>query len=251
MGSPDASLDPIEFSPGGEEWIEFGPPDDRRRVGFHDYEALYGVPGLYERAFYDELGMRSTSEVVRLYGRALRSEGVDPGAQVVLDLGAGSGVGGAKLRELGVGRVVGLDLEPAAADAAQRDHPGVYDAYMVGDLAQPADGLVNRLAGHGPTAVLALAAIGVDHVPIAALKQALSVLQPGGIFAFAVHPALLPGSDDPTGRDTGYPEFLAGLLDRSEELGRSAYVHRRRVDGTDDEAVAVIARLGNGLGLVG
>ncbi len=245
MASPDASarLGRIEFSPGGEEWIEYGPPDDRRRIGFHDYEALYDVPGLYERVFYDRLGMRSTTEVVKLYGETLRAEGLDPGGQAVLDLGAGSGIGAAKLRELGVGRVVGLDSEPAVADAARRDHPGTYDDYLVGDLAEPADGLVDRLAGHQLTAVLALAAIGVGHVPVAALERALSVLAAGGLFAFAVHPALLPGSEDPTARQTGYPQFLAGLLDRSEELGRLAYVHRRRADGTDDEAVAVIGRL--------
>jgi len=241
--SHDPRLGSIEFSPGAEEWIEYGPPDERRRVGFHDYEALYSVPGLYERVFYDELGMRSTAEVLRLYGQFLNTEELDPGRQSVLDLGAGSGIGGARLRELGVGCVVGLDLEPAAADAARRDHPGAYDDYLVGDLAGSADGLVDRLAGHRLTAVLALAAIGVGHVPIRALEQALSVVAPGGVFAFAVHPVLLPGSDDPSGRDTGYPDFLAGLLDRSEELGRSAYVHRRRVDGTDDDAVALIARL--------
>jgi hypothetical protein len=37
----------ITFSPGGEDWIEYGPPGARRRVGFHDYATLYDVPGLY------------------------------------------------------------------------------------------------------------------------------------------------------------------------------------------------------------
>lgn len=238
-----AHLDPIEFSPGAEEWIEFGPPDDRRRIAFHDYETLYSVPGLYEQVFYDELGMRSTTEVVGLYDQVLRSEQLDPGAQTVLDLGAGSGLGGVKLRESGVGRVVGLDLEPAAAEAARREHPGVYDDYLVGDLAASADGLNDQLAEHRFTAVMALAAIGVGHVPIVALERALSLLEPGGLFAFAVHPRLLPGSDDPTGRETGYPEFLARLRDRSDELGRREYVHRRLADGSDDDAVAMIGRL--------
>lgn len=52
-------LDPIVFSPGGEEWIEFGPADGRRRVAFHDYAAIYAVPGLYEAVFPEALGMCS------------------------------------------------------------------------------------------------------------------------------------------------------------------------------------------------
>ena len=51
----------LEFSPGGETWLEFGPVGDRRRIGFHDYAAIYAVPGLYEHVFYDTLGMRSTA----------------------------------------------------------------------------------------------------------------------------------------------------------------------------------------------
>jgi hypothetical protein len=41
----------IGFSHGAEGWIEFGPVDARQRVAFHDYAALYAVPGLYERVF--------------------------------------------------------------------------------------------------------------------------------------------------------------------------------------------------------
>ena len=47
----------------------------RRRVGFHDYATIYSIPGLYERVFYDALGMRSAEEVVGAYGRAGRQYG--------------------------------------------------------------------------------------------------------------------------------------------------------------------------------
>ena len=91
----------VSFSP-DESWFEVGPPGERRRVGFHDYAAIYAEPGLYERVFIEELGMRSTFEVVRLFGEALRGLDIDPAEQRVLDLGAGNGVGGEALRALGV-----------------------------------------------------------------------------------------------------------------------------------------------------
>ncbi|MBA2576289.1 MAG: class I SAM-dependent methyltransferase, partial [Euzebyaceae bacterium] len=141
-------LGTIVFSPDREEWVEFGPPGARRRVAFHDYATLYAVPGLYGRVFYAELGMRSSTEVVGLFGRALEDLGLAPSDQRVLDLGAGNGLGGVELRTLGVGHLVGLDLEPRAREAARRDHPGVYDDFRVGDLSAWSAQKVAELAAH-------------------------------------------------------------------------------------------------------
>lgn len=237
-------LGTIAYSPGGEDWVEFGPPGARRRVGFHDYAALYAVPGLYERVFYTELGMRSGTEVVGLFGRALEALGMRPADQRVLDFGAGSGVGGLELRALGVGHLVGLDLEPMAREAARRDHPGVYDDYLTGDLGAWSEDDVAALAHHRFTAVVALSALGHGHAPPHVLDRALGLLEPGALFAFAVTPTLLPGSDDPAGKAGGYPDFLYDLFaTRAQELVRRAYVHRRRTDGSDDLAMALAGRL--------
>lgn len=236
-------LGEIGFSPDGEEWVEYGPPAARQRLRFHDYAAIYAVPGLYERIFQDTLGMRSTAEVVRLYGEVLERCGLDPSAQRVVDFGAGNGLGGIALRELGVGLLVGVDLEPIARDAAERDHPGVYDGYLIGDVGAWSDRELGELAAHEPTAVLALSAVGLGHVPRPTLERVMSLLGSGGLYAFAVAPALLPDSDDEAGRASGYPAFLAELARSTEQLARSEYVHRRRADGSDDPAVALVGRI--------
>jgi len=149
----------VSFSP-DESWFKIGPPGERRRVGFHDYAAIYAEPGLYERVFIEELGMRSTFEVVRLFGEALRGLDKDPAEQ----------------------RVRGLGTDPR-------------------------------------------------------------LLEPGGLYAFAVMPALLPGSEDEAGLATGYPDYLTELLAHSEELAREAYGHRRQADGSPHEAVALVGRV--------
>lgn len=239
-----AELGEIGFSPGAETWIEFGPGGARTRVGFHDYAAIYAVPGLYERVFYDELGMCSAERVVGLYAAALRNLGRRPADERVVDLGAGNGLGGEQLRQIGVGSIVGVDLEPRAREAACRDRAWVYDDYVVGDLATMAGAELAALAALEPTAVLALSALGFGHAPPAVLDRALGMLSGGGLFAFAVKPALLPGSDDAAGRETGYPDFLAQLFaDRADEVERHDYVHRRRTDGSADDAVAIAGRL--------
>lgn len=232
----------VAFSPEGEEWLEFGPPDARRRIGFHDYAAIYSVPGLYEHVFYETLGMRSSAEVVRLYGDVMTAEHLEPGEQRVVDFGAGNGLGGEALRELGVGELYGVDLEPMALTAAHRDRPGVYDDYLVGDLGLWSDHEMERLTRHRPNALMALSAIGVGHVPPRVLARALSVLASGSIYGFALHPRLLPGTDDPVGQASGFPEFIDELHRRTELLAEASYVHRVRPDGSEDLAVAFIGR---------
>jgi len=228
-----ADLGEITFPAGGEDWIEYGPPGERRRVGFHDYAALYAVPGLYERVFYEELGMCSAEVVVGLYAEALRGLGREGAGERVFDLGAGSGIGGELLRrEVGVGTVVGLDLEPAARAAAERDWPGVYEEYLIEDLAA-APGTFETLAAHDFTALVAVSAIGAGHIPLELLAETIHrLLRPGGLFAFAVAEELVP-------------HFFDELFARvdAERLGRRDYAHRRQTDGSPHRASAVVARL--------
>lgn len=236
-------LGAVELSP-DETWVEFGPADARRRIGFHDYDAMYSVPGLYERVFYEELAMDTVTEVVGLYGRTLREQGHDPAAERVLDLGAGNGISGAALRDAGVGYLVGLDREPAAARAAERDRPGVYDDYIVADLLAWADTDEERAKAHGFTSIVAVAALGIGHIPPEVLRRAVALARPRALVCFAVLVELMPGSTDERGIASGYPDFLAGWYpEHCEELERREYVHRRRRDGSDEDAVAFSARL--------
>ena len=239
-----ADLGDITFSPGAEDWIEFGPAHARQRVGFHDYAALYAVPGLYERVFRDELGMCTAQQVVGLYAEALGQLCGQPENERVLDLGAGNGLGGEELRRVGIGRVVGVDIEPVARKAALRDRPGAYDHYIVGDLASLPEAELASIAAMELTAVLALSALGPGHAPTTVLDNALGLLATGGVFAFAVTPTLLPGRENAAAQRTGYPELLSNLFDhRADMLARHEYVHRRQTDGSDHLAVAFVGRM--------
>lgn len=80
-------------------------------------------PGLYDHVFRKLLGLQTAEVIVALYARALRRLARAPSDERVLDLGAGNGIGGALLADLGMGRVIALEIEPAARAAAERDHP--------------------------------------------------------------------------------------------------------------------------------
>jgi len=235
---------PIAFSDDGERWIEYGPADARVRVGFHQYDVIYAVPGLYERIFYSELGMRSTQIVVGLLADALGDLQRPIEGERIVDLGAGNGLGGEELRTRGAQRVLGVDLEPVARSAALRDRPGVYEDYLIADLADPPAAEAQSLRRFAPTAVAALSALGPGHAPPAVLDHVLRLLPANGLFAFAVMPTLLPDSTDPDGVASGYPGYLRQLFtDRADRLADEEYVHRMRPDGTEHRAVAFVGRI--------
>ena len=142
-----ATLDTVDFAlhlpPGhargeldqDEEWCEIEIDGIRRRIRFHDYAAIYEVPGLYERLFAEQLECESPARGHRATRRAAATaRRSTPAELTVLDFGAGNGMVGERLAELSVGEIVGIDLLPEARDAAERDRPGLYSDYYALDF---------------------------------------------------------------------------------------------------------------------
>src|ERR1700710_2839977 len=117
-----------------EEWCEIQVGGERRRIRLHDYAAIYDVPGLYEHLFAELLECSSPGVVCDLLGSELEKAGVDPAGLTGLDFGAGNGMVGEQLAELGIESLVGVDLLPEARDAALRDRPGLYEDYLAVDI---------------------------------------------------------------------------------------------------------------------
>src|SRR5690606_3253866 len=103
--------------------------------------------------------------VVDLLADALDRADASPEELRVLDLGAGNGMVGEQLAELGSGAIVGVDLLPEAKAAAERDRPGVYDAYYAVDLTDLEDDERAALERHDVNCLTCVAALGFDDIP--------------------------------------------------------------------------------------
>lgn len=123
-------------------------------------------------------------------------EGRDPGLLRVLDLGAGNGVVGEELRARGVEVLAGTDSAGAARKAAERDRPGLYAAYVVGDSSGvPELGtLVREL---GINCIVCAGALGFEHIEATSFAELWDLLPTGAMFALTVHEDLAqPGTSD-------------------------------------------------------
>src|SRR3954466_1054190 len=153
---------------------------DTERIRFHDYGTIYSIPGLYEQLFYEHLRCQSPAEVCSTLAAELGRAGVDPDGLRVLDLGAGNGMVGERIADLGAAMIVGVDILPEAAEAAERDHPGVYDDYLVADLTALSNESRTALTGPRFNCLVAVAALGFGDIPPEAFATAFDAIEDDG-----------------------------------------------------------------------
>ncbi len=205
------------------EWCVVEQDGREQRVRFHDYAAIYDVPGLYEEIFHECLECASPEEVVGLLAEQIEAAGVDPSSLSALDVGAGNGLVGEQLSRLGIDHIVGVDIIPEAAMAAERDRPDVYADYAVCDLTALDQGKRARIASRPLNAMTTVAALGFDDIPPLAFASAYDLLEDGAWVAFNIKADFVADDDQ-----SGFRHLIADMLENGalEERARREYVHR-------------------------
>ena len=217
--------------------VEEGEP---RKLRFHDYEAIFSRPGLYEQLFYGRLRCTSPQKVTELLQRSTVSEWKSCSELRVLDLGAGNGMMAECLRTEGVSRIVGADIIPEARDAAFRDRPFVYDDYVVADFTKLSDEEKAILRDWRFNCLTSVAALGFGDIPPAAFFEALKLVAIDGWVAFNIKETFLDHSDD-----TGFSRFIRELI-FSKYLNvyqLERYTHRYSMEGVPLKYYALIGRV--------
>lgn len=233
LPSPDTSLDQdcewCLVDDGAGAW---------REVRFHDYAAIYEIPGLYERLFHDILQCQSPSVVAAELAAALAEDGRDPATLSALDLGAGNGMVGEEIRRLGVHEVIGVDLLDEAARAARRDRPGVYETYVAGDVLDPSPAMKEKVLEREFDILSCVAALGFGDVPTDVFTTAFERVRVGGLLAFNIKEDFLQLLDP-----TGFSSLIADLVRRGvlDVRRRRRYQHRLATNGEPIFYVAVVA----------
>lgn len=141
-------------------------PDDNKRL-------YAGWAKTYDRDFAQDMAYQLPLIVAKAYMRA-------SGQANVLDIGAGTGLCGAALRELGVSPIAATDLSQDMLDVAAAK--GIYDHLFAGNL-------LTRLPVENDTYAGAVSSgtFTHGHVGPEALDEVLRVVIPGGVIALSVN----------------------------------------------------------------
>jgi hypothetical protein len=230
---------PQEDLPPGQEIVTVRFEDGRvEDLRLHDYERMYAVKGLYEEVVQRRLDCRSPERLASMLARATARVGWPLSATRVFDIGAGNGVSGEALAGHGLRPVLGLDILPAARDAALRDRPGLYDAYLTADLLALTSEEQLTIRALAPNALACVGAIGSNHVPPAALAAAIDLLADDALIVYAhalprataVAVAMPPATE------------LVGAARSVQEIERRRYRHRFTVSRRPIHWEAVVLR---------
>jgi SAM-dependent methyltransferase len=211
-----------------EEWAVVRVGGQWRRIRLHDYNEVYDVPGLYEKWIYEVFQCKSPQMVRRLLQLALKKAGVSGEDLTVLDLGAGNGCVAEEFLHLGAARFVGVDIHPEAAMAADRDRPGLYDDFVIGDMVNlPPDGQAT-LDRYEFNCLSCVAALGFSDIPPAVFAAAYNNINNDGWIAFTIKTDFVDGS-----APSGFSKLIDRLMlrDKLSLVTRETFTHRISTDG--------------------
>lgn len=220
------------------EWCTVEVDGAWRRIRLHDYHEIFALPGLYEHLFYGTLECRSPARVTDLLADVHADYAEQFPELGVLDLGAGNGIVAERLHDLGVRKIVGLDIIEDAKRAAERDRPGLYHAYHVVDMCQPPAAVERQLVAAELNCLTCVAALGFGDIPPRAFVNAFNLIKTPGLLAFNIKEAFL---------DERYTHGFALLIRRAvqEKLIRvemlRRYQHRLSLRGEPLYYVAMVA----------
>lgn len=222
-----------------QEWCDVRVDDAVRRIRFHDYSEIYSIPGLYEQIFYDLLRCDSPRFVCSRLGHALEQAEFDPAELAVLDLGAGNGIVAEELRGVGASTVIGVDLLEEAAEAAERDRPGIYDDYLACDMTALSAQDADELDGRELNCLTTVAALGFGDIPPEVFNAAYERIAEDGWVAFNINEGFTSGGDR-----SGFAGVIADSLDAGalELWDQSRYRHRLSTRGEPIFYNSIIAR---------
>ncbi|NEP78529.1 MAG: methyltransferase domain-containing protein [Okeania sp. SIO3B3] len=231
-------MESIRNLPIHEEYFWFKQNGTKRKLRLHDYIEVYQIPYLYEHLM-EKLDSKSHTVLTSLLVEQFTQAGGIVEDMVVLDIGAGTGLVGKTLADLGVKSIVGIDIVPQAAQAAKSQYPGVYQNYYVEDLTKLTETTKQALNSRGFNCLICCSALSQGHVPADALSVVYNKVIPNGFIAFNV--AQYFWEDD---TETGFRQQHSWIEDRAvfEIIQKHPYRHRFYTDGRPLEYLGIVGR---------
>ena len=201
---------------------------EKETIRLHDYDRIYSVPGLYEQVVYDRLKCQSPTTVAESLRYSVSQSNKSVNELRVLDLGAGNGMAGEEIKKQGVARMVGVDIIPEAKTAAERDRPGVYDAYYVLDLTQLSGSDRDELRSWSLDCLISVAALAFGDIPPVAFLEAFNTISDDGWIAVNIKETFLDRRDD-----SGFSQLIRELIfsDYLDVYRLERYRHRYSIEG--------------------
>jgi hypothetical protein len=144
---------------------------------------------------------------------------------------------GEELADMGAKFVVGSDIIAGAAEATERDRPGVYADYHILDMTRLGERERRELAACRFNCLTCVAALGFGDIPPEAFATAYNLVESGGYIVFNIKARFLEEGDE-----TGFCCLVRSLIgEKVLKVGKmQRYQHRIGTDRRPIHYVAVV-----------
>ena len=137
---------------------------------------LYKVwASTYDNVFAAKNDYRSPEEIVKYYCKYSNNSDTP-----ILDVGAGTGLIGERLREEGTWKIDAIDISSEMLDKAKLKK--VYSRFILADLTKKLDVIQNHYG-----AIVSAGTFTHGHVGPGVFDELLRILKPGGLFIVTIH----------------------------------------------------------------
>jgi len=197
------------------------------RIRFHDYQKIYSIQGLYEYLFHEKLKCCSPEIVCGLLREEVEKSPNEVEDLVVLDLGAGNGMVGELLHQIGVESVYGVDIIEEAAEAVERDRPNIYEDYYIADLTKMSDSFRKKLKAKEFNCMTTVATLGFGDIPPRAFAEGFNLLSTPAWISFNIKEDFFSDKDS-----TGFSLLIHRMMDAEifKVYSRKCYQHRLSIE---------------------
>ena len=114
---------------------------------------------------------------------------------------------GEELKKIGVSRLIGADITPAAHDATERDRPGIYDSYYLLDFSSLKDGERDELNAWSLDCLVCVAALGFGDILVSAFLEAFNMIAKEHWISFNIKETFLDRKDE-----SGFSHLIRELI---------------------------------------
>ncbi len=210
-----------------------------RQVRLRGDSRVWEWPGVYEQLVRTLLRGNAPGALSHMLDRQLRAAGRSAADLRVIDLGAGNGWMGEELASLGIPMVIGIDSVNAAVLAAERDHPDVYQSYLLLDMRRLSEAQRDDLMNYDFNCLVCVDALAADEPAPNAFTEAFNLLAPDGWVAFHLNAETAEGGRDSRFARTVHRMIQSGAMNVATQ---QRYRHRFTTYGAPLFHVGVIAR---------
>lgn len=203
----------------------------RKQISIHDYKTMYQYPLLYDVVLYLTLKCETPQEICRVLKESLQKKSFDPQNLKILEIGAGSGAFGESLKnQVGIKKLIGLDIEPLAEKATSRDRKDLYDAYFVLDLTKMTSSDKSALIQEDFNCIALASAAGFgNHIPVEGFEAAFNLLKKDDWFIYHVK------RDQKDQESIDLCKWIDRKIDEGkiELVSKESCFHRKSINGQD------------------